>query len=158
MPTYRNRAWDSVVESFVRWDTVDAPDPTGVSYPETWGNASGYVVESVIATGGGGGGGGGAYNVVSTLVGTAAALNDLVLCSSAPGPLAYAVTLPVLVLANVGQEIIIKTYGQNPTVTITPGVGQLVDEAANYVLAGVNGRAHLVAVGYPGPIYGWAII
>ena len=119
---------------------------------------SGAIYFDGAGGGGGGGGGGGAFNTVLTLVGTAVALNDLVICNSAIPKIAYAVTLPLVGALDVGKEIIIKSVGNNPTVTITPDVTQSVDGVANYVLAQANGAVHLVVADFGGGSYAWVII
>jgi hypothetical protein len=103
------------------------------------------------------GGGGGAYNVVLTLVAASAALGDLVVCNSATPGDAYAVTLPTVTAPDVGEDLVVKTFGNMPAVTITPGGGQTIDGAASYLLSAANGSIRLVAVAFPGPVYGWVI-
>jgi hypothetical protein len=47
--TYVNRVWDTLAgPGFVRWETIDAADPTGISYPGpgTFGvHTSDYCIE-----------------------------------------------------------------------------------------------------------------
>ena len=50
---YRNRVYDTVAVNFVRWETLTAPDPTGVVYPGpgVFGvNTSDYCIDLIRQT------------------------------------------------------------------------------------------------------------
>jgi len=98
------------------------------------------------------------YTVTLTLVAATAAFGDVLVCNSGMLGDAYTVTLPAVTAADVGRDLFVKLLGNNPAVTLDGDGTQTIDGVPTYLLSVANGAAHLVAVAYPGPLYGWLIV